>query len=281
MIRACIALVMLASAAGARADETLTFAHHSAAVGDAVQQTVRVGMRLESTARQGATVLETTKSALDRQQTRVVTATEVTGGRVLGAQVHFLEAAATRDGASESQPITGKVYHCRRESDERLTITTPDGQLPPMTEYELVARAMETLGTASPLAEFLAGRTVRVGERLELPAELAQQALGFDSRMGEVDRFVLKLTAVETLDSRRVGVFDAEIEAHGTSSQQMRLMVAGAFRVEESSCRVVSADLTGPIAMSGARGGEVGAYTLDGKGQMRIAVSARYRDATR
>jgi len=238
-------------------------------------------MLLESTARQGATVLESTKSELDRQQTRRVTATEVVGGKVLAAEVRFLDASAIRDGVAEPQPIAGKGYLCRRESDDRLAITTPDGQMPPMDEYELVTRAMETLGTTSPLAKFLAGRTVRVGERLELPAELAQQALGFDSRMGEVDRFVLTLTNVETINSQRVGAFDAEIEAHGATSQQMRLIVAGAFRIDEATCRTVSADLTGPIAMSGLRGGQAGGYTLDGKGKMRLALSAQYRDARR
>lgn len=280
MPRSIATLALLAWAATAAA-QTLTFDNRAPAVGDAVQQSVRVEMRLESTARQGAEVIESTTSAIDREQTRRVTATEVAGERVVGAEVRFFNATATHDGAAEQQPIAGKAYRCHRESDERLTITTPDGQLPPMNEYELVARAMESLGTASPLAEFLAGRTVRVGERLELPAELAQRALGFDSRMGEVDRFVLKLTEVESVESRRVGRFDAEIEAHGATSQQMRLIVAGAFHVEEATCRVVSADLSGPIAMSGARGGKVGAYTLDGRGKMRLAIKAQYRDARR
>lgn len=279
MIRLFVLPSLLTLAVGAPAAETLTFNHRPPAVGDAVQQTVRVEMRIESTARQGATVLETTSSEIQRQQTRRVTATEIAGGRVLGAEVRFLEASAQRDGADEPQPIAGKAYLCRRESDQRLAITTPDGQMPPMDEYELVTRAMETLGTTSPLAKFLAGRTVKVGERLELPAELAQQALGFDSRMGEVDRFVLTLTGVEERDSRRVGAFDTEIEAHGATSQQMRLIVAGAFRVDEATCRIVSADLNGPIAMSGLRGGQVGEYTLDGKGKMRLALSAQYRDA--
>ncbi|QDT67260.1 hypothetical protein MalM25_01570 [Planctomycetes bacterium MalM25] len=280
MPRSIATLALLAWSANAAA-QTLTFGHHAPAVGDAVQQSVRVEMRLESTARQGAEVIESTTSAIDREQTRRVTATEVTGKRVVGAEVRFFNATAARDGAAEQQPIAGKAYLCRRESDERLTITTPDGQLPPMNEYELVTRAMESLGTASPLAEYLAGRTVRVGERLELPAELAQRALGFDSRMGEVDRFVLKLTRVEDVESRRVGRFEAEIEAHGASSQQMRLIVAGAFQIDGATCRIVSADLSGPIAMSGARGGKVGAYTLDGKGKMRLALKAQYRDARR
>ncbi len=281
MIRPPFSLALLAIAASAPAADSLTFGRRPSLVGDAVQQSVRVEMRLESTARQGATVLETSTSTIDREQTRRVTATEVAGERVIGAEVRFLEATATRDSTAERQAIAGKAYLCRRESDERLTITTADGRLPPMDEYELVTRAMETLGTASPLAEFLAGRTVSVGERLELPAELAQQALGFDSRMGEVDRFVMTLTRVETIESRRVGRFDTEIEAHGATSQQMRLIVAGVFQVDEATCRLVSADLTGPIAMSGVRGGQTEGYTLDGKGKMRLALTAQYRDARR
>lgn len=269
------------SPAVASAADSVSFGRRAAQSGDAVEQSVRVEMQIESTARQGAKVIETSASRVDRTQTRRVTATDIVGGRVVGAEVRFFDATTIHNDAKTEEPVSGKTYHCRRDGD-RLTITTAAGTLPPMAEYEVVARAMETLGTASPLAKFLAGRTVRVGERIELPSELAQQALGFDKQMGEVDRFTLRLTRVNSIAGRRVARFDAEIEAHGATSEQMRLIIAGVFELEETTCRIVSADLAGPIAISGLRGPDSqSGYTLDGRGKMHLELAARYRDATR
>ncbi len=281
MFRALSFCLLSLIAASSMAVTNVSFGRRSALPGDTVEQSVRVEMQLESTARQGAKVIETSASRVDRSQTRRVTATEIVGNRVMAAEVRFFDATTVHNDEKLNEPVAGKTYSCRREG-ERMVITTATGELPPMAEYEIVARAMETLGTASPLAKFLAGRTVAVGQQLELPAALAQQALGFDKQMGEVDRFALTLSKVETVGSRRVATFDAEIEAHGATSEQMRLIIAGVFRVEEATCRIVSADLSGPIAISGVRGpGGDSGYTLDGRGKMHLEVAARYRDATR
>lgn len=237
-------------------------------------------MRLQTTSRQGSEVLDESSTEVQRQQTRRVTATDVRDERVVGAEVTFLQSTANHNGEASIEPVTGKSYRCLRDGD-RLEVLTAEGDLPPMEEYELVARAMESLGTESPLTRFLAGRTVRVGESLVLPAEVAQKALGFDSKVGMVETFRLTLESVEPLEGKNVARFAAQIEAVGGGTQQMRLIVDGTFAVDEATCRIVSADLAGPIAMSGLRGTGDKGYQLDGRGQMQIELTARYRDAVR
>lgn len=263
-----LSLPMLASA------QSVTFGHRAAERGDTIDQAMRVEMRLDQTGRRGDEVLDQTKNTQDRDQRRRVTATEIVDGRVVAATVHFFEARSAHNGEATVEPVVGKAYVCRRKGDT-LEVTTPEGLVPPITEYALVSRAMATLGTASPLAEFLAGKTIAVGESLDLPAKLARQALGFDSEMGEVNRFGLKLDAVEESATGPIARFTAEIEASGSGSQQMGLIVSGAFGIEARSCRVVSADLSGPLVMSVV----VGDYTIDAKGKMRLALASKYRDA--
>jgi hypothetical protein len=259
--------------------ESATFGRRQSVVGDAVEQTVRLEMKLNTTSRQGAQVIEQESSEVERTQRRRVTASSTREGRVVGAAVRFFEASSTHNGESTTDPVAGKTYQCERGEDDKLTVLTDKGTMPSMEEYALVVRAMETLGTASPLAEFLAGKTIDVGEEIELPADLAQRALGFDKQFGKVNHFTLKLKELRVVEGLRVARFAATIEATGGGAGQMGLIVEGAFEIEEPTCRMVSADLTGPIALSGRQGVGVTAHQVDSRGRMRMQLAARYRDS--
>jgi len=267
----CLSLLLLLLAPTLAGAESVTFRRVAAAEGDVLDQSVRTQMRLEQTGRRGGEVLDQRDAEQRRTQRRRVAATAVAGGLVTAARVDFLESTRTVDGESEADPIRGKSYLCRRE-DDTLRVTTPDGLTPPIAEYEMVSRAMDSLGKPNPLADFLAGRSVAVGERLELPAEVAQQALGLDRRLGAVDRFVLTLRSVEG----GVAAFDAHIEAVGYGGQQMRLFADGSFAIEAATCLTTHADLSGPVAMSST----VGDYTVDARGKMRLALESRRGAAT-
>lgn len=259
--------------------ESATFGRRLSVVGDAVEQTVQLTMKLDTTSRQGDQVIEQDSSEVERTQRRRVTASSTRDGRVVGAAVRFFEATNSHNGDSTTDVVAGKTYQCERGEDDKLTVLTDKGTMPTMEEYALVVRAMETLGTASPLAEFLAGKTIEVGEEIELPAELAQRALGFDKQFGKVNVFTLTLEDVRAVEGLRVARFTANIEASGGGAGQMGLFVEGAFEIEEPTCRMVSADLTGPIALSGQQGVGVTAHQVDSRGRMRMQLAARYRDS--
>ncbi|MGL4513974.1 MAG: hypothetical protein ACRCT8_12860 [Lacipirellulaceae bacterium] len=256
------------------------FAKRASAVGDTIEQAIDTSLDVKLRERRGAEVIDERATASTRRQRRRVTATSIDAGRVVAAEVRFFESHAERGALRADDPIVGKAYHCRRQG-ERLVVTTDEGQVPPKDEFVAVSLAMESLGKPNPLADYLAGRDVTVGERLVLPAEVAAGALGFDDRLGRVERFALTLAAIDERGGRRLARFDGEVEATGAGSSQMRVVVTGPIVVEVATCRVASAELSGPFAMIESRGSLGNTVLVDSTGRLGLKIAAEHRDARR
>ena len=129
--------------------------------------------------------MEKNETTMRNTQRRAVTTTEVLSGRTQAVLVRYPEATKqmlvgadasqpAADGKAPEtsppvpQPVQGKAYRCRREPGDngKLIVTDADGLIPPLDEFEIVAQGMEMVGRANPLAEFLAGRSVAVGQTL-------------------------------------------------------------------------------------------------------------------
>jgi hypothetical protein len=150
-----------------------------------------------------------------------------------------------------------------------------------MDEYEIVAQHMEMVGRANPLAEFLAGRSLLVGQTVELPKDIASRILNLGEQLGDVTRFALTLKKLELREGAPCAVFNAHIEATSNNASQMRLEIEGQLVVDTETCRAVRVDLTGPIAMSETRGSFSTSYQLIGTGQLKMNVVSTFRDAKR
>jgi hypothetical protein len=268
--------------------EPVQFGRRVVQVGDAVEQAVSLQMRLSTSLRQGNELLEKNQTVVRSHQRRLVTTREVDQHRVTAVEVRYFEATRqiTSDNAAESsaplaQPVQGKTYHCRRDlgDDAKLLVTAPDGQTPSPEECEIVEQNMEMVGRANPLAQFLAGRTVAVGETVVLPKDLARQLFNLGNRFGDVSRFDLVLENVETHDGELCAAFLARVEAASNDSSQMRMQVEGPLVIQIDTCRAVRLALTGPIGMSETRGSYSTAYQLLGTGQLKMSIDSAYRDA--
>lgn len=266
--------VSLLLAPAAASAESVVFTKKASRVGDRLEQRVDAGMELQLRSRRGAEVFDTRESSTGRRQRRVVVATGLDGGVVNRATVSFSEASRLRDGRSAPEPVVGKTYRCERRGEE-LRVTTDDGAVPPLAEYTVVVRAMESLGRPNPLADFLHGRTVAVGERIELPPDVARRVMGLEDQFGAVERFALTLRGVDAGAAR----FEADVEATGAGSSQMRVLLGGTLAIDASTCRVVSTELSGPIGLIETRGSVGRTYQVDGTGRMRIAVRSEHRAA--
>jgi len=285
--------VMRASSADTRRNDTrevVRFARRTPQVGDQVEQTLLFEMRLTSTLRQNNVVVESHRTVLRSRQRRLVTMTEVDQVRPTAVQVRFLEAnrqVATdpagqpMENLPESQPVQGKTYYCRRESGQsgKLFIHDAAGLPPTAEEYEIVAQAMDMVGRVNPLAQFLADRTIAVGERVELPKEVAAQILHLGDRFEEIVRFDLTLEKTIQELGVRCAVFHARIEAVSHDASQMRMMVDGAVVVEIDSSRVTRINLSGPVAMSETRGTYSTSHQVIGTGQLKMNLVSWYQDA--
>jgi hypothetical protein len=280
--------------------QNVGFGRHAPRVGDRVEQTLALEMRLAMSVRQGNQLTGKSQMRMLSEQRRVVTTSEVQAGRTVAVTVQYLEATkqmVVSDGpasdtaiadAKESshptaQPVQGKSYHCRREAGDngKLLVTDERGIVPPTAEYEIVAQNMETIGRTNPLAEFLAGRSVAVGETLKLPRDAADRMFNLSERFGDVTCFDLTLRKTLTVDGAQCAEFLARVEAASTDSSQMRLQVEGPLVVQLETCRAVRTDLSGPLGLSESRGSYSTAHQVIGTGQLSMRIASAYDDAQR
>ncbi len=277
-------------AAPVPAGRSVRFGRREPQVGDQLEQTLTVAVQLDTLLRQGSTVVERSKSAMRREQRRVVTTTHVDHGMTVAVQVRYAQARKESAAGSDagklgesslaSQPVEGKTYRCRRDG-ETLLVTDEAGQIPPLAESEIVSQNMETLGRPNPLADFLNGKTITVGQQLAVPNDVAEKLLGLGGEMGGVTRFELTLTNITEIDGATCAEFRASIEAASNDSSQMRLVVDGPLVIQVDTCRAVAANFTGPIGMSETRGSLTATYQMAGTGKMTVAIASKYSDTRR
>ena len=168
-------------------------------------------LKLDTMVRQDSQVLEKSKTALRRQQRRVVTTTHVNDGMTVAVLVRYAEAAQgnrRRHRRRQARRIEARGATGRKAKStasaataKRCSSPTKHGSVPPLDEYEIVALNMESLGRPNPLADFLAGKTLTVGQRIALPNEVAEKLMGLGGEMGEVTQF--ELTLAKRRDDQR------------------------------------------------------------------------------
>ncbi|HVT30212.1 MAG TPA: hypothetical protein VHE81_19525 [Lacipirellulaceae bacterium] len=269
------------------------FSRRAPRIGDEADQKLGLELRLTMTMRQGNQIVGKNQTALRSTQRRVITTTEVDNGRITAVRVRYplatkeesaVDATATPTPPTQkTQPVQGKTYICRRDAGENgeLIVTDEAGNRPPTDEYEIVAQQMQMVGRQNPLAQFLAGRTISVGQKIELPNDIARQLFNLAERFGKITQFALTLRDVESNGSSTRAVFDASVVATSNSATQMRLEIGGPFVVDAATCRAQRIGLTGPIAMSQICGSYSAAYQMIGTGRLQMSIASDYRDATR
>jgi hypothetical protein len=278
------------------AARTVRFAWRPTCVGDQVEQTITLDMRLSTTWRQGNEVTEQTLVTTRQRQRRSVATTEIAGGRARAVVVRYLEATRQvnsldakppADAVAEqpaeppaAQPVAGKSYRCRRAGD-KLIVTDAQGNGPPPDEAEIVAADLEALGRPNPLVEILAGRTVAVGETLALPMDVADRLLGIGDEFGALVRFDLTLRDVRTEEGATYAEFQARIAAASHDAPQVRLELGGPLVVQVDTCRAVRMEFAGPLGLSESRSGVPAAYHIFGAGKLSLSIASTYHDAPR
>ncbi|MEX0641284.1 MAG: hypothetical protein WD468_01210 [Pirellulales bacterium] len=279
--------------------QSVRFGRQPVRIGDEAEQTIALEMRLKLVMRRANELIGKNQTTMRTSQRRVMTTTAVEAGRTMAVTVRYPEATKQVIGAPEAeapaaptaadasaqsppmpQPVQGKTYHCQRELGEngKLVVTDEAGNRPPADEYDIVAQQMDIVGRPNPLAQFLAGRTVAVGEKLELPKDLAAQIFNLGHKFGEVTRFALTLQKLQPESGANCAVFLASVEAVSNDASQMRLQVEGPLVLQVASCRAVRIGLVGPIGMSETRGSYSTAYQVIGTGRLQMNIASAYRE---
>jgi hypothetical protein len=280
--------------------QSVRFGRHPARIGDRVEQEIQLAMRLATSLRQGNQIVEKKQTAMRSTQHRIVITTEVSAGRATSVVVEYVKAtnqmsvgepltstntnfSAVDSAPTTEQPVHGKTYHCRREGDEdgKLLITDRAGNVPPKEECEIVSQNMEMIGRANPLVEFLAGRTIALGETLNLPQEAADRLFNLGDRFGAVNRFELTLRKTLVDGGTTCAEFWARVDAASSDSSQMRLQVEGPLVVQIDGCRAVRSELSGPIGLAESRGSYGTISYLMGTGQLSVRINSVYASTKR
>src|SRR6476659_1385822 len=162
--------------ASSDATNHVSFARRATRVGDEIEQNLGLELRMTMTMRQANELVGKSQTTVRTNQKRVLTTTEVDYGRIVAIRLQYpmatkqesiVEGTETNEPTLSPQPVQGKTYICRRDSGENgeLIVADEGGNRPPSDEYEIVAGQMQMVGRSNPLAQFLAGRTIAVGEK--------------------------------------------------------------------------------------------------------------------
>lgn len=264
------------------AQQQITFRKRSTQVGDQTDQLLVVHTELNSTVRLAKTEIEKSSVKDVRKLQRRVTATEVQQGRMLAARVKFVASENEthidqQPATTKREPVVGKTYQCRRDG-ENILVTDEQGQLPPLAEYEIVARTMESLGKPNPIADFFKGKTIAVGQAVAMPPELAQQLLGLGNAIDTVHQFDFALTSIQPVAEGSNAVFQVLLEASSHENGQMRMQLEGTMVIQSNGCRLVSAELAGPIGMAESMVRAENTFHVTGTGQLGVSINANYTD---
>ncbi len=260
-----------------------TFGQSLTQVGDRVSQDVHVELNLKTTILQADQLASAETTTVRRRQLRFLEVVAIDEGRMRRAHVSFpksrLQSPENENAAEEiAQAIESKSYFVTRDGD-RLLVTDAEGAIPPLEEFKLVVSSVQALGLPSPLAKFLVGRTVQLGEQLRMPDTIAREILGHDDQLGTIRSFELKLTELIIIDGQLCAVFAATIDAAGDENFPVEMKVQGVVTIQTATCRTIRAELTGPLTMSATERTAQGSFQVTADGNMRMVIESKYGHA--
>jgi hypothetical protein len=185
-------------------------------------------------------------------------------------------------GAAAAEPTsyTQKCYLIKPSAAG--PVVTPDAGEGEMTDDGKKATDMMVVHLVgpAPLAPLLAGKTVKKGDKIEVPADVAQKCFGLFADEAKVSALTLVL-AEEPDAAADAIVFQATAKmAHPASEEmpgEMTMAPAGTWSVSKSTCRVVAMAMKGPVTMRGTtdQGGMKIDMKADGEWTLAWSVATK------
>ncbi len=258
--------------------QSYMFRIQSPEIGQRIWQHVTMFANVTTKYAQQGQLISQTSRTLTREQVRrlTVVAKDSSGRTTVRLKYEKARKSLTQRGLSpelKDQPVLGKTYLVARPKDA-LVITYEDGSTPSKEEVDVVEKNMQAIGRTNPLAEFLNGKTLSIGQRLNLPPQLAKQ-LGWDGEYGEIGSVTLWLKSVKSIDGSPCGIFENEIEGKSTTGS-MATKMRGDVTIEIATCRTLAADMRVQLNSEMERGPEGHSFRVSHRGQANLHTQARY-----
>lgn len=265
----------------AAAEKTVTFATQPVIRGQQITQQVSIRTNATRTYEQSGQTISSSDYDILNDQTRHIMILKADPPASATIRVKYTRATVKvgkgLTAKSHPQPVAKKSYFVTRVDGE-LQVTDLQGSTPPEKELEIVRSNMQWVGQPNPLAQFLNGRTVMVGESLELPQHLAADLFGAASGFGEVDRVTLTLRRIRRVRGRECGVFDAAVIGESQVGDTPNVWIRGDIVVEIATCRSMDIKMDATLDSKEQRGPDGATFTVSNRGKVRIAIEATYND---
>ncbi len=269
-----------------------TFHYLPANPGDQYHQHVHYQVDLATQMHQSGQVISDAKQIMHSQQKRHVKILprRADGGSTV--EVRFDQAQQQVGRAPDKlqkihQPINGKSYRVSRDSQQRLTVVSTRGKPVTPEEAQMVELAMQSVGRPNPLGLFLNGKTLQIGQQIELPENVAADLFSASpqSKAGKkIGKFLLTLREIRTDQDRNQSpsaLFNITIEMATEDASTTPTTIGGHLVLDIQSSRAVSTQIEGPVHITEQRGPKQASFTVEGRGVMRMASSTRYQTRNR
>lgn len=269
-------LVLLGGVLNA-AETHLQFTARASHVNDATHQATEMVLAAERSIRHQNQIVATSQQKMHRSQDRVVTILKTAEGKPIQARIDYGD-STTRVEASEQrnvkviQPIAHKTYFVTRDGDQ-LLFANETGKQITEEEDKLLQQQFQNFGKPNPLAEFLDGKRISIGQSIDVPEDVARELLGLTGHDGKTDRLSLRLVDRKAVAESECGVFETILR---TSSDEtsMSLLMKGQIVVDPATCQTKAIRLQGPVAISETRGPTEGRFVVSTNGSLQVNLKS-------
>jgi len=188
-------------------------------------------------------------------------------------KTQYIEVSEEANGVSKPAPHKGKTYIVT-DDDKSVKVTDEQGQPVNGGESQAVSADFKDLGEVDKMSKFFNGKTVKVGEEVKVPDELARELMG----AGQDDKMkVKKITFKLAKATSEAGTFDVEIvfEGQPAPGMNMNMTLTGTMSVT-AGCWPAEAELKGSVNMKGGQATPNGKLDMKGNGPVTIKMKHTY-----
>lgn len=259
--------------------ESVTFTFQQPQNGQRIHQEVDSRTKVQTTFEQSNQLISSESKNSLLQQVREILILEADPSKTVRVQVTYTRAVRKNRGKlldrPKPQPVAGKTYLVQRIGDV-LQVTYPDVTQPSAEEVLIVQANMRAVGRTNPLAKFLDGRTIQIGQRLQLPHNLAADMLGGSDALKTAETVFLTLSRTKRINGQRAAVFKAEILGPYTDDGIRSIQSEGEIIVAIATCRTLRAQMDAKVALVEERGPKGATFTVSNVGKVHLKIEARY-----
>lgn len=209
-------------------------------------------------------------------ETRDEMVLEMTGNLIQKLKVHYLVSQKMQqypgsEAVKNDSPVAGKTYIIQRQG-ERLVVTDAAGKAPSALEVDYLQKKYYKLGIIDPMTEFLNQKSFIQGDKIDLPAAVAQKLL--QDNQGKVQAFSLTFQKVQEINGKQCGVFATILNMATKNAGGMESIIElTGTTVLTADCWPVAMELKGKMLMHS----QIPQGEILVKGVMAVSNRAEYR----